>query len=467
MSLDFNERKYEILTAEREGKHLTYRAFEHIPYCEHPLEQSVQCLSIFVPEDFYNGRGINGYSLKTAPIFLPNTVGGYMPGPEERPGVNFMGETNASFFALLHGYVVVSAGIRGRGMKDTRGKNIGTAPAHIVDLKAAVRYLRHNAEKIPGNTEKIISNGTSAGGALSALLGSSGNHPDYEMYLRETGAAEERDDIFAASCYCPITNLDHADTAYEWEFSGINDFHSMKFEPAEPDAEKPKITKIDGTMTQIQQELSVLLKSQFPAYVESLHLKDESGNTLLLDSGGNGSFKEYVKSIVIKSVQREAEKGTDLSDFDRIVIRNGKVVWIDFDAYIKFRTRMKVTPAFDGVSLDTAENELFGTADIKARHFTVFSREHSTADASLAPLDVVKLMNPMYYIDDPKAVKAGHFRIRHGAIDRDTSLAISTMLLLKLKNEGIDAELEFPWGRPHSGDYDLPELFTWIDEICK
>lgn len=68
-------------------------------------------------------------------------------------------------------------------------------------------------EAVPGDVNKIISNGTSAGGAMSSLLGSTGDHPDYEPYLKELGAAEESDAIYAASCYCPITNLDHADMA--------------------------------------------------------------------------------------------------------------------------------------------------------------------------------------------------------------------------------------------------------------
>jgi len=72
-----------------------------------------------------------------------------------------------------------------------------------VDLKAAVRYLRYNDKAMPGNAEKIISNGTSAGGAMSSLLGATGNNSDYEPYLQEIGAADARDDIFAASCYCP------------------------------------------------------------------------------------------------------------------------------------------------------------------------------------------------------------------------------------------------------------------------
>lgn len=78
-------------------------------------------------------------------------------------------------------------------------------------MKAAVRYLKYNRDRICGSMSHIISNGTSAGGALSALLGVTGNHPDYESFLEEAGAACAEDDIFAASCYCPITNLEHGD----------------------------------------------------------------------------------------------------------------------------------------------------------------------------------------------------------------------------------------------------------------
>ena len=153
-------------------------------------------------------------------LLTGNAGGGKLFMRAEETGRDFMGKVNASFYALLHGYVVVSPGVRGREMKDENGKFIGMAPAMLCDLKAAVRYLRHNADWIPGDAEKIISNGTSAGGAASSLLGATGNHPDYEPCLEEMGAAKERDNIFAASCYCPITNLDHADMAYEWELPG-------------------------------------------------------------------------------------------------------------------------------------------------------------------------------------------------------------------------------------------------------
>ena len=417
-------------------KSLTYRAYEHIPYVAKPVAPEYQQLSIYVPECYYQGEEINGYSLHTAPVFMPNTVGGYMPGPVDAPNVNDKGEPNTIARALAHGYVVVSAGARGRGMKDSDGKNIGVAPAGICDLKAAVRFLRHHAKDMPGDVEKIITNGTSAGGAMSALQGTTGNHPDYEAYLENMGACKERDDVFASSCYCPITNLDHADMAYEWEFYGLHDYHNYH----DPNGE--------GSMSEAQIQLSRELKDLFPAYVNSLQLKDENGNKLTLDEDGNGTFKEYVLRTVQASVP-DGEEG-----------------FANFAELVKYRTRLKAAPAFDSVSANSWENEVFGTKEVLGRHFSQFAYEHSSINGDLAEQDQVKMMNPMYYVDDAKADKAKHFRIRHGSVDRDTSLAISNLFAVKLRNAGIDISLEHPWGIPHAGDYDLDELFAWIDEIC-
>ena len=80
---------------------------------------------------------------------------------------------------------------------------------------------------------------------------------------------------------------------------------------------------------------------------------------------------------------------------------------------------------------------------------------------------VIRMMNPMYYIEDDRAEKAKYFRIRHGECDRDTSLAVSAILFAKLREKGCQADYHSPWGIPHAGDYDLDELFAWIDGICK
>lgn len=60
-----------------------------------------------------------------------------------------------------------------------------------------------------------------------------------------------------------------------------------------------------------------------------------------------------------------------------------------------------------------------------------------------------------------------NWRIRHGAFDRDTSIAIPVILATMLKNKGYEVDFALPWGLPHSGDYDLEELFTWIDKLVK
>lgn len=502
--LQFNKEKYEVKTMELAGETIEYRAFERISYVEHPVAENMQVLNIFVPEKFYAGESINGYNLKNAPIFMPNTAGGYMPGPCDEPGPGRESERNSIFEGLRHGYVVVSPGIRGREMKNAEGKFIGMAPAALCDYKAAVRYLRHNKENIPGDTEKIVSNGTSAGGAMSSLLGATGNHPDYVPYLKEMGAAQERDDIFAASCYCPITNLDHADMAYEWEFEGLNEYHKMHFEPAMEEGQPPKMSIIDGVMDETQQKMAVELKAMFPAYVNGLELKDENGKLLELDEQGEGSLVDYILQVVKASAQGQLDAGNDLSDLDWLHIENHQVTAIDFKKYVAFRTRMKDTPAFDSIHqmkhasdetsdglqrraeemchvsmtrasqqerqdilvTGTPENELFGTAEVQFRHFTEYSKERSEAEGELADDHQVKMMNPMNYIGDKDSTTAKHYRIRHGAVDRDTSLAISALLTAKLRNSGTDVDFAYPWGKPHSGDYDLDELFAWIDSIC-
>ena len=96
---------------------------------------------------------------------------------------------------LYHCLVVAAPAARGRSNETAEGVYYGKAPAAIVDLKAAVAYLHKNDNIMPGDANKIISNGTSAGGALSLLLGATGNESDYAPYLQEIGAAM-REPIF-------------------------------------------------------------------------------------------------------------------------------------------------------------------------------------------------------------------------------------------------------------------------------
>ena len=51
---------------------------------------------------------------------------------------------------------------------------------------------------------------------------------------------------------------------------------------------------------------------------------------------------------------------------------------------------------------------------------------------------IIKMMNPMYYIEDSSADKAQFWRIWHGECDRDTSLAVSAILNIKLTQNNFD-----------------------------
>lgn len=146
---------------------ITFRAYRGIVYVTNPAEivfpltTIYQKLNVFVPIEI----SLDDYKTHGGPIFLPNTVGGYNPGLPAEP------TRNEVKTALAEGYVVVAPGARGRTNYNSAGIYNGKAPAAIVDLKAAVRYLRFNDKIMPGDAEMIISSGTSAGGALSTLLG--------------------------------------------------------------------------------------------------------------------------------------------------------------------------------------------------------------------------------------------------------------------------------------------------------
>lgn len=413
-------------------KEIKFRAYRGVPYVKSPKAPELQVMNIFIPYAYIEGGCINSYRAKTAPIFFPNAIGGYSETMPCEPLVRENGSFNTEAAALEHGYVVISAGARGRQTR-RQDRYVGKAPAFIVDMKAAVRFIRSIADKICGDTDKIISNGTSAGGGTSALLGTSGNSPEFLPYLEEIGAENTSDKVFAASCYCPITNLENADSAYEWQYGHLSerfwwDGHTV--------------------CTEEQMEYSERLKPRFAEYVNALK---PNGMTI-------EALTEFIKSKIIES----AETADSVPRESGISLEDGT---IDLEKYSTFITRMKPPGAFDNPEMGTIENELFGTEDINKRHFTEFAFEKDSAGGALAEKETVRMVNALNFTENEGC--AQHFRVRHGAADRDTSFAISAILAQKLIENGKNVDYFLPWGIPHSGDYDLPELFAWIDCICK
>jgi acetyl esterase/lipase len=428
-----------------DGRIVKYRAYENIYYVTNVVDPAYQYLNFYVPEPAYKN------SEKT-PIFLKINVGGWLASKASPSLMNI----DASGRALIEGYVVVVPGCRGSNSTITApdGKVVytGMMPAAITDLKAVIRYLRHNDSLMPGSAERIITDGTSAGGALSALLGVTGNNPLYEPYLKELGAADERDDIFAAVCFCPITDQEHASMAYEWLYGVTNN--------------KTR------TLTPEQVATSDELKSLYPAYLDNLGLKKPDGTSLTCSN-----YKDFIKSLLIQSAQRARSAGADIPDNIGVTLSADAqgspadiVRDVDLDVYLKYIAAietLKLPPAFDW----PGGNKMYGDEFGKPQHVTDYSLRRATGNpnAKVDPAITTRvyLMNPMNFIGNGKSNTARNWYIRHGAIDRDTAFQVPINLYLKLLNNGNNVDFALAWNRSHRGDYDLDALFSWIGRIVE
>ncbi|MCQ2252953.1 MAG: alpha/beta hydrolase [Bacteroidales bacterium] len=202
--LQFDADNYTNKEIQLSGKTIKYKAYEKIYYVGNVEDSAYQYMNIYVPE---NADG-------NSPIILKNYVTNYRSATAKQPNTS-----DITGKALGEGMVVCIAGARGSNafsvknvvqkkkkkstLVDQEVIYTGKLPAPLLDLKAAVRYLKANDSQIPGNSQKIISCGSSAGGAISALLGTTANHPDYEPAISCMKAAKANDDIYASICYSP------------------------------------------------------------------------------------------------------------------------------------------------------------------------------------------------------------------------------------------------------------------------
>lgn len=264
---------------------------EDILYTEQATVPKFQRMSIFVPEPYMKRPGeinwegsMNGYTAKNVPVILENNSAGYM----QMPHVWLGGPRCYASQYLEHGFIYVTCGNRGSESRDKHGQLCGKSPANLVDIKTAIRFLRHNAKSIPGDLNRIISVGWSAGGAMSALLAVTGNNGNFDPYLKENGAfMDERDDVYAAQMYCPIVDLEHSDQAYEWMFSADKENENSPAGPA-------------GSMTPFQEALSEKLKEQYIEYFNGLKLENpETHQVLALNGDGrSGSGYDYLMELI-------------------------------------------------------------------------------------------------------------------------------------------------------------------------
>jgi hypothetical protein len=485
-----------------------------ISYCENPAAEEYETLGIFVPEAYMtgtdNGDGtytcqlneegsVNDYTVASAPIVIPVETPGYaaMEAPTDY--------VSSSSDYTKAGFIYVNAGCRGRD---------AGAPAGVTDLKAAVRFLRYNEGNIPGSMERIFTFDMS-GGAQSALMGATGDSELYTPYLQAIGAVEGVSDAVAGSmCWCPITNLDYADEAYEWNMG---------------------VTRSD--LDDDTQVLSDGMAEAFAQYINELGLKGSDGTVLALTESEDGiyqagSYYEYVKAEVEKSLNNfladttfpytagSAESGgmTRGNGMGRGGLKNGELqedginrdleettiednatyetaqdyidslnqdtTWVSYDSATNTATITSVADfvkackkasksvgAFDDLDKTQGENTLFGYGDGEGAHFDSVMAELLKDDetygvsyaADLEKEDSlgntvdyrVNMYNPMYYLCDyyegyQTSNVAQYWRIRTGITQGDTALSTELNLTLALENYGRDVDFETVWGAGHT-----------------
>lgn len=458
------------------GNTIVLHHYQHLCYVAAPVDDDFQSLNVTVPVS------IDGRAVDTAqsPILFVIGVGGYLscrnkgeakpgemggpgpmpggpggpggPGPIAMPG---MPGAQSRELCLRKGFVIVEPGCRGRDNRFPDGRYYGKAPAAIVDLKAAVRYLRHNRGLLPGDPDRIFSTGGSAGGALSALLGASGNSPLYAPYLAAIGAAEERDDILGSCSFSAITNLEHADMCYEWEYGPL-----------------PQCNPFTGVGGTVDQTLSAELAREYAAYQDSLGLSREGFGPVtahrmeeyLLEYYLIPSANRYLSALLPEAAADYAAKNPWLT-------WDGRTASFTFRDFAAHCGRMKGLPAFDDFDMAMAEPIAFGGETVNARHFTAFSLRHTAGDPTAAVEPEVQklldLMNPMYFIRTKNPGAAPHWWIRHGACDNHTSLPIITNLADSLREAGLDVNARLVWDGGHCDDDDPAGMADWMENIAR
>ncbi len=395
-----------------------------LSYAATPQASDYETLGIYVPGAYFtgtdNGNGtytatinasgaVGSFTAATAPTALPVNTPGYSA---QKPPSEYSYDTIKAYMEA--GFIYVHAGLRG---KDSNSQTYsGNAPWGVTDLKAAVRYRRYNAASIPGDAAKVYVFGHSGGGAQSAVAGASGDSGLFAPYLAALGAATTdtsgkalSDAVAGAMCWCPITTLDSANAAYEWN---MGQFASSG-------------TRAEGTWTRAY---SQDLAAAFPAYLNELKLTDSDGKPLSLESSSKGtylagSYYDHLVAVIQKSLndflsatsfpytpsstemagmgpggggapsgggpdgQSSSETTTYNTVEEYIASLNSSSQWVAYDASTNTATitglegfvtsqknASKDVGAFDGVDRAQTENLVMGSGENKL-HFSSSSRE--------------------------------------------------------------------------------------------
>jgi hypothetical protein len=468
--------------------------YENIVYVANPVDPERQQMSIYFHPAYLNGKSVNGFTAKTAPVLLHIEGGGF-----KWQHIIHLHEHPRVMTALQRGYVVVCPNFRGPDDHkididgDGEPEWTGTSPAGLLDLKAAVRYLRHNDDLLPGDFSKIIASGCSSGGAMSALVASSGNTHRFDEALKKMGAADERDNIYACGNYFGPTALGICDMAYDWLF-GRGTYETTVIEQKMPIGEPRRITAAateNGLPRMLTQgktpyELYTVYGKMFvDEYISGkLHMTEREYVQRLLGyilpayrdyrvEHPEGREGDYFYFETYEDYLAAGYEPDPFYSEETYPASGGYINWNLFRAY-NSQYAHKGSPSFDLLKKDEmymSENALFGDEKTGVAQFTEYGAAHGElATGTLSPEIARRVadQDPFSYIETGDSNCAKHWYIRHGTADGDIPITLSVDLAELLKSKGIDTTVRIAYNCGHSGDEEMREvlrLLEWYERI--
>lgn len=469
-------------------------ALKNVPYCTNPADPDVQFVDIYVPEAYVdatdNGDGTftctvreDGmvtnsagtiYTAANAPVVLQNSIDAYMQSnpidiSEERRG----GGVGTYYDFVDSGYVLVS--IACRGVNSTVD---GTAPAAILDLKAAVRMLKANDTLLPGDMNKIIATGGSAGGGCASLLGASGNSALYTEALAEMGAdMNSSDNIYAVAAYCPITNLDTADSAFEWlhitetQLAPVNHGDGGERDDGIIHNDEADAMQFEDMGIALQQ----LLYAQFLTDLLEYGIEPESYYDGFL-AEINECIADYIANYV-EDLDAFAKEYPYLSYDGTTLIATDVASFVSNSMH-----RSKSVPSFDVLTSGGNESKLFDKEHFSTEVMDALAQivdeypkagiylEKYQAQITEERLLELKMMTPNTFLSGQEESDiALYWRFRIGTNDGDLGASTAWLMTNLLQNfsEVQDIDYGLVWGKPHgTADYSFDNIQEYIDSIC-
>jgi hypothetical protein len=270
----------------------------------------------------------------------------------------------------------------------------------------------------------------------------------YDPYLKEIGAAVTTDNIFGSACFCPITDLEHADGAYEWMYGTTPSRSGL-----------------------VDQELSKQLKDIYSGYQASLKLQGKNSfGTLTADNYDKyllqyfmiPSANKYLKGLT-------EEKRSEYLANNKWITMSDKGATFSFDDYVTHVGRMKGLPAFDDFDMKQPEPNLFGNTTTASRHFTNYSLRQASGNKNTEIESEVKtlvnLMNAMYFIGQNNSGCTKNWWLRQGTSDNHTSQTVIANLATGLENRNKVVNTFLYWDAGHGADQDAEDFITWIGNL--